>query len=136
MIRIRSNRSLAYGGLLTLIGLLTSPALLEAQAKGLPDSVTPAMVAEGATLFQGAGICAACHGPDGKGLSGPNLTDEEWLHSDGSYESIVERILAGVPADSSKSGVPMLPKGGSQLTDAQVHMVAAYVMSFRLKEAP
>lgn len=136
MMRIRSNWSVACGGLFTLIGVLTSPAMLEAQAEALPDSVTPAMVAEGATLFQGAGICAACHGPDGTGATGPDLTDDEWLHSDGSYESIVERILAGVPADSSKSGIPMLPKGGSQLTDAQVRMVAAYVWSFRLKDAP
>ncbi len=136
MIRIRPTRFVVAGSLLTLIGVLTAPTMLEAQADALPDSVTPAMVAEGATLFQGAGICAACHGPDGTGLTGPDLTDDEWLHSDGSYESIVERILAGVPADSSKSGIPMLPKGGSQLTDAQVRLVAAYVWSLRLEEAP
>ncbi len=136
MMWIRPTRLVPWGGLLALIGLSTSPNMLDAQTDALPDSVTPAMVAEGATLFQGAGICAACHGPDGTGAAGPDLTDDEWLHSDGSYESIVERILAGVPADSSKSGIPMLPKGGSQLTDAQVRMVAAYVWSFRLEDAP
>ncbi len=136
MRRILSNWFVACGVLSTLVGVLLSPANLEAQAEALPDSITPEMVAEGATLFQGAGICAACHGPDGTGLTGPDLTDDEWLHSDGSYESIVERILAGVPADSSKSGIPMLPKGGSQLTDAQVRLVAAYVWSLRLEEAP
>ena len=136
MMRIRPTRFVFGSSLLTLVGLLGAPTMLEAQAEALPDSVTPAMVAEGATLFQGAGICAACHGPDGTGLTGPDLTDDEWVHSDGSYESIVERILAGVPADSSKSGIPMLPKGGSQLTDEQVRMVAAYVWSFRLEEAP
>lgn len=136
MMRIRPTRFVVAGGLLTLIGVLAIPTMVEAQADTLPDSITQAMVAEGATLFQGAGICAACHGPDGTGLTGPDLTDDEWLHSDGSYESIVERILAGVPADSSKSGIPMLPKGGSQLTDAQVRLVAAYVWSLRLEEAP
>jgi cytochrome c oxidase cbb3-type subunit 3 len=25
--------------------------------------------------------CAVCHGPQGQGLIGPNLTDEYWLHS-------------------------------------------------------
>ena len=106
------------------------------QADSLPEGVTPETIAQGKTLYQGAGICAACHGPDGTGASGPDLTDAEWLHSDGSYEAIVEQILAGVSADSSKSGIPMLPKGGSQLDDDQVRAVAAYVWSLRQAESP
>lgn len=106
------------------------------EADSLPDGVTPETIAQGKTLYDGAAICAACHGPDGTGATGPDLTDDEWLHSDGSYEAIVKQILAGVPADSSKSGIPMLPKGGSQIDDDQVRAVAAYVWSLRKDESP
>lgn len=37
----------------------------------------PARIEAGALLF--AAQCAACHGPEGQGLIGPNLTDEYWV---------------------------------------------------------
>jgi mono/diheme cytochrome c family protein len=87
------------------------------------------VVEEGKKLYAGAGICSACHGPDGKGVQGlgANLADAKWLHSDGSFDAILRQILEGVSADKSTTGVPMPPRGGSQLTDAQVRAVAAYV---------
>lgn len=101
----------------------------DAMAQELPEGVTPEMVAEGKTIFSGAGICMSCHGPAGEGIPnlGANLTDDEWLHIDGSYESIVQNILNGVTAQESSSGVPMPPKGGTAITDEQVRAVAAYV---------
>lgn len=100
-----------------------------AMPQELPEGVTPEMVAEGKQIFSGAGICMSCHGPNGEGIPnlGANLTDDEWLHIDGSYESIVQNILNGVSAQESSSGVPMPPKGGTAITDAQVRAVAAYV---------
>jgi mono/diheme cytochrome c family protein len=100
-------------------------------ADAVPGEITDAMIEEGRTLYVGAGLCAACHGPSGGGIPnlGANLTDDEWLHGDGSYESIVERIMTGVTADESSSGTVMPAKGGSALTDAQVGAVAAYVYS-------
>jgi mono/diheme cytochrome c family protein len=97
----------------------------------LPAGVTPQMIAQGKEIFTGPGICATCHGPDGKGVPnlGANLTDSEWVHSDGSYEAIVNTILSGVPAEKSTTGTPMPPKGGSTITDAQVKAAAAYVWS-------
>lgn len=97
----------------------------------LPEGVTPEMIAQGKQIFTGPGICATCHGPDGKGVPnlGANLTDAEWKHSDGSYEGIVKTILSGVPAEKSTTGTPMPPKGGSTITDEQVKAVAAYVWS-------
>jgi mono/diheme cytochrome c family protein len=97
----------------------------------LPKGVTADMIQQGNKLFHGAGICSTCHGPDAKGLPGlgVNLTDKEWLHSDGSYEAIVKQIMTGVPAGQSKSGIVMPPKGGSAMTDDQVRAVAAYVWS-------
>jgi mono/diheme cytochrome c family protein len=96
-------------------------------AMALPAGVTPTMVTQGASIFKGPGMCFTCHGPEGKGVIGPNLTDATWLHSKGSYGEIVLQITTGVTAKKSKSGVVMPPKGGSAITDAQVKEVAAYV---------
>jgi len=95
----------------------------------LPEGVTPAMVEEGKGIYSGAGICMSCHGAAGEGIPnlGANLVDDEWLHIDGSYESIVQNILEGVTAQESSSGVPMPAKGGTAITDDQVKAVAAYV---------
>lgn len=94
-----------------------------------PEGVTRAMVEEGKEIYSGAGICASCHGPDGEGVPnlGNNLNDVEWLHIDGSYESIVQNIVNGVTAEESSSGAAMPPKGGTDISDEQVRAVAAYV---------
>lgn len=95
----------------------------------LPDGVTMAMVEDGKSLFTGRGICMSCHGPDGTGIPnlGGDLTDAEWIHSDGSYEGIVQTIRDGVAANASTVGTPMPPKGGSGISDDQVKAVAGYV---------
>lgn len=95
----------------------------------LPEGVTMAMVEQGKTVFEGAGICSSCHGPAGQGIPnlGDNLTDDEWLHSDGDYESIVETIKTGVSAEASTSGVPMPARAGTNISDEQVRAAAAYV---------
>lgn len=100
-------------------------------AQDLPKGVTQQMIADGAKVFSGAGICAACHGPEGKGIPnlGADLTDKEWLQSDGSFEGILETIMMGVAADKSSSGAVMPPKGGSGISDEQAKAVAAYVWS-------
>ncbi|MDH3290621.1 MAG: c-type cytochrome [Gemmatimonadota bacterium] len=100
-------------------------------ATDLPEGVTKEMVADGQKIFKGQGLCQACHGPEGKGVPGlgANLTDTEWLHSDGSHQAIIESILKGVSADKSSTGSVMPPKGGSGLSEKQVRAVAAYVWS-------
>ncbi|MEE8550400.1 MAG: c-type cytochrome [Gemmatimonadota bacterium] len=89
------------------------------------------LIEQGREIFVGAGLCYACHGNNGEGIPtlGANLTDNEWLHNDGSMEGIVETILSGVPAEKSSTGTPMPPKGGSSITDDQVKAVAAFVLS-------
>ncbi len=110
---------------------LASPAAAQQQPDSLPEGVTLDMVSEGKILYNGLGICAVCHGPDAKGGISVDLTDDEWLRSDGSFEAIVKQILTGTPLEESTSGIPMLPKGGSGLTEEQVRAVAAYVWSLR-----
>ena len=75
---------LRYG--ILIAALQAAPSTVRAQAAdSLPPGVTTAMVTNGKKLFGGAGLCMACHGPQGKGLTGPDLTDATWLHHDGSY---------------------------------------------------
>jgi mono/diheme cytochrome c family protein len=97
---------------------------------GGPDD--PKLIALGDSVYHGqawGGTCFACHGQDGKGSAvGADLTDAEWLHSDGSYEAIVKTIQAGVPKPT-KAPAPMPPMGGASLTPDQVKAVAAYVYS-------
>ena len=99
-----------------------------------PAGVTPAMIAQGDSIFHSSGNCYACHGANAQGAVGPNLTDAEWLHSDGSYDAIVKQITTGVTAEESKSKIPMPPRGGSQITDDEVKAVAAYVYSLSHKK--
>ena len=66
-------------------------------------------------------MCAACHGPEGKGnpaLGAPNLTDKVWLHGWGE-ETITSMINGG------KNNA--MPAHASRLTPEQVRVLAAYV---------
>jgi mono/diheme cytochrome c family protein len=91
------------------------------------------MVDKGKEIYSKQGLCYACHGQDAKGLVGPNLTDDVWLHSKGSIDELVKQIAAGVTKEQSKSGVPMPPKGGSSISDEEVKAVAAYVYTLSHK---
>jgi mono/diheme cytochrome c family protein len=103
-----------------------------AAAMNLPSGVTQAMVAEGERIFTGEGICFTCHMQGGVGGPlAPNLTDDVWINIDGSYESIVQNIMTGVPEPKEHPGI-MLPKGGTNITDEQVRAVAAYVWTLSL----
>ena len=105
---------------------------VQAQETGaLPEGVTQNMIRQGEGTFKGAGLCSACHGPQGRGIPnlGANLTDSTWLHSDGSYAGVLQTIRQGVGADKSSNGTTMPPKGGSALSEDQLKAVAAYVWS-------
>lgn len=110
-------------------GLVPTSSPARAVAQELPDGVTAQLVEEGRRLFHGAGACTTCHGEDGRGVPnlGSDLTDREWLHGDGSYGFLLERIRCGVPAEISEAGVPMPPRGGVRLTPEQLRALAAYV---------
>jgi mono/diheme cytochrome c family protein len=102
-----------------------------AAAQETPEAVTPEAVSQGESLFKGAGLCSACHGANAKGIPnlGADLTDDEWQHSDGTFEGILKSIVGGISSDKSSSGTVMPPNGGSALSDEQLEAVAAYVWS-------
>jgi mono/diheme cytochrome c family protein len=92
----------------------------------LPEGVTAEMVAQGDEIFHGQGICYTCHMQGGTGGPlAPDLTDDQWINVDGSYDAIVELVINGVPEPIEHPGI-MLPKGGTNITDEQVRAVAAY----------
>jgi cytochrome c oxidase cbb3-type subunit III len=68
-------------------------------------------------------ICAACHGPEGKGnqqIGAPDLTNKIWLYG-GSVATITETVTKG------RQG--FMPAWKGVLSDAEIHLVAAYVYS-------
>jgi mono/diheme cytochrome c family protein len=98
-----------------------------------PKGNAPATnVALGDQVFHGragGGTCFSCHGQDAKGTPlAPNLTDSEWLDSDGSVAGIATTIKNGVPKPK-KFQAAMPPMGGARLSDEQVQALAAYILS-------
>ena len=73
--------------------------------------------------------CAACHGMDGKGnqaLGAPNLADDTWLHGWGE-QAIVAIVNQGKISD--------MPAQAGRLTEAQIHVLGAYVWGLSNKAA-
>jgi cytochrome c oxidase cbb3-type subunit 3 len=76
-------------------------------------------------------VCAACHGPDGKGnktLGAPNLTDDVWLYG-GAESSIIETILKGRGANQATAGQSVMPAHKEILSPAKIHLLTGYVYS-------
>lgn len=81
----------------------------------------------GKTLYNG--VCAACHGTDGKGntdMGAPDLTDDYWLYGS-SKASLRKTIIEG------RHGV--MPAQREALGEARARVVAAYVWSLSQREA-
>jgi glucose/arabinose dehydrogenase/mono/diheme cytochrome c family protein len=96
----------------------------------IPPGATAEQLALGARVFHGqagGGTCEGCHGSNSQGTPlAPDLTSGKWLWGDGSLASIARTINDGVPAPKDYRS-PMPPKGGAQLSSADVSAVAAYV---------
>lgn len=79
-----------------------------------------------------ATICAACHGPDGKGntaLGAPNLTDNIWLYGS-SDAAITETVTKG----RNMGATSAMPAFKDLLGPARINLVAGYVWSLSHKE--
>ncbi|MEO7941291.1 MAG: cytochrome-c oxidase, cbb3-type subunit III [Burkholderiaceae bacterium] len=75
------------------------------------------------------GVCAACHGNDGKGnvaIGAPNLTDDIWLHGYGE-NAIIAMINGGK--------INQMPAQEDKLNPVQIKVLAAYVWGFSNKAA-
>jgi mono/diheme cytochrome c family protein len=107
-----------------------------AASANLPVGVTADMVTAGEQVFNGRS-CKNCHGMNGVGgPNGPNLTDQNWVHISGSYDEIVKLVTNGFTKAEQRETqyrFTMNPRGGVQLSDAQIRNVAAYVWSLSHK---
>jgi cytochrome c oxidase cbb3-type subunit 3 len=78
-------------------------------------------VAAGEALFKAS--CVACHGDQGEGKIGPNLTDDYWIHG-GSLMQIHRTIDQGVPEKGMLAW-------GKTLPPEDVRRLTAYVGTLR-----
>ncbi|MBX7136929.1 MAG: c-type cytochrome [Oligoflexia bacterium] len=93
----------------------------------LDESALLKLASNGATVSQGSAVftakCVVCHGAQGQGLIGPNLTDNYWIHG-GKITDIHNVVTNGV-----------LEKGmlawKDQLTADELNSVVAFVWSIR-----
>lgn len=88
---------------------------------------SPDQVAKGKAKF--LVVCAACHGQRGEGLVGPNLTDGQWLHGDGSLMAIRKVVREGVIAKG-------MAAWESQMPPEELLQVVAYVGTLRGTNVP
>jgi cytochrome c oxidase cbb3-type subunit III len=86
---------------------------------------TVSQLTDAASLDAGKEIfkanCVACHGPEGGGLVGPNLTDDYWING-GGIRNIFKTIKYGVPAKG-------MITWQTQLNPKQIQEVSSFVMS-------
>lgn len=92
-----------------------------------PPGVTMETVLQGREIFEGSGLCTTCHGQTAEGAIGPDLTDGDWLQAKGSYLAILQVVLNGVTEESSTTGTAMPARGDTNIEDAAIQSVAAYV---------
>lgn len=91
------------------------------------DENTVTQLTETAGIDAGKAIfqekCTACHGIEGGGGVGPNLTDKYWLHG-GSIKNLFKVIKYGVP----EKGMISWEK---QLSPTDIQKVASFVLSLK-----
>lgn len=128
------RRTIELAALLLLVVL----GLAACGGSGTPAAAKPpggagGDIAKGKELF--AGTCAACHGPDARGLPnlGKDLTTSTFV-KDQNDQQLVEFIKKGrQPGEpGNTTGVAMPPKGGNPaLTDKDLADIVAYIRTLQ-----
>jgi len=91
-----------------------------------PYRVDAGAISAGKEVF--ANNCATCHGQDGKGLIGPNVMDDEWLHG-ASDQVVYTLIMEGIGAGETRQQPPkgIMPAHENILGADKVLKVMAYL---------
>lgn len=123
-LRRRWRRALLPGVVAVVLAPMAAPAGGAA--------ADPAAVERGAVIYRG-GTCPVCHHWEGQGnRRGPDLTDEEWLHGDGSLAAVRAAIETGFRHGAGRrfrGKYEMWPLGGMELDEGDVDALTAYVWS-------
>lgn len=72
--------------------------------------------------------CVACHGANGEGGVGPNLTDEFWIHG-GGITNVFKTVKNGVPEKG-------MIAWSAQLKPSDIHKVASYILTLQGSNPP
>jgi mono/diheme cytochrome c family protein len=86
----------------------------------------PAVLKRGSDEF--ARYCISCHGRNGEGLIGPNLTDDFWIHG-GGIKNVYATIKNGVPAKGMISWQLVF-------TPRQIQEIGSFVLSLHGTNPP
>ncbi|MFQ6604840.1 MAG: c-type cytochrome [Fidelibacterota bacterium] len=115
----------------TVVKETTGTTMEEAVTEEEPVLALSSLTDE-ASLAKGKSIyttnCAVCHGPQGEGGIGPNMTDNYYIHG-GTINDMVKIINVGVPA---KGMIPW----DKTLTPEQILEVASYLVTLRNTNVP
>ncbi|MEL6698434.1 MAG: cbb3-type cytochrome c oxidase N-terminal domain-containing protein [Bacteroidota bacterium] len=84
-------------------------------------------IAKGKELFTSK-TCVVCHGQQGEGGIGPNLTDRYWLHG-GDVKDIFATIKYGVPAKGMQAWE-------SQIKPIEMQQISSYILSIQGTNPP
>ena len=97
------------------------------QKGGVDTAALLAAVADKGQAAQGKAMflekCAACHGENGQGIIGPNLTDKFWIHG-GKPEQIFTTIKTGVPDKG-------MPVWGETLKPDEMMRLVSFIASIK-----
>ncbi|MBI2429062.1 MAG: c-type cytochrome [Ignavibacteriales bacterium] len=102
------------------------PRCRQRRSKNGSRSLDDASLKLGAENFQK--FCISCHGPQGGGIVGPNLTDKYWIHG-GGVKNVYATIKAGVPAKGMISWQLVF-------SQKQIQQLASYVLSLQGTSSP
>ncbi len=91
------------------------------------DETNVKLLTDASELTEGKNIfktnCSACHGQNGEGTVGPNLTDDYWIHG-GDIQSIFKTIKYGVVEKGMKSWQ-------TDISPSQMAQVSSYIKSLK-----
>jgi cytochrome c oxidase cbb3-type subunit 3 len=96
------------------------------------DENTVKLLTETSAIDAGKSVfvqnCAACHGKDGEGTVGPNLTDDYWLHG-GSLQDIFKSVKYGWPEKGMRSWK-------EDLSPVQIAQVSSFIKKLHGSNPP
>lgn len=102
-------------------------AALAAETPGMTEDALLALTRDDEVVTRGTTtygqMCVSCHGPDGGGVIGPNLTDDAWIHG-GTPLEIHHTVVEGVLEKG-------MPAWGRMLDPDDLNAVVAYVITLR-----